>query len=73
MLVRLWRELHPNDPAQLQLSFRKAEKKEHSKGFLEEVSGKVLPLLALPSSQVPELIGALADSEESSIPRETRS
>jgi hypothetical protein len=61
MLVRLWRELHPNDPVQLQLTFRNAEKKEHSKGFLEEVSGKVLPLLALPNAQAPELIGTLAD------------
>jgi hypothetical protein len=28
MLVRLWRELHPNAPMQLQLSFRKADKTE---------------------------------------------
>jgi hypothetical protein len=72
MLVRLWRELHPNDPVQLQLTFRDAEKKENSKGFLEEVSEKVLPLLALPNAHAPELIGALADSEESSTTRETR-
>jgi hypothetical protein len=65
MRVRLWRELHPNAPMQLQLSFRNAEKKEKSKGFLEEVSGKVLPLLALPNAQAPELIGALADPAES--------
>jgi hypothetical protein len=65
MLVRLWRELHPNAPMQLQLSFRNAEKKENSKGFLEEVSGKVLPLLALPNAQASELIGALADSVDS--------
>jgi hypothetical protein len=62
MLLRLWRELHPNDPVQLQLSLRNAEKKEKSKAFLEEVSGKVLvlPLLALPDGQTPEC-GALAD------------
>jgi hypothetical protein len=60
MLVRLWRELHPNDPVQLQLTLRDAEKKENSQGFLEEISGKVLPLLALPDAQAPELIGALA-------------
>ena len=58
MLVRLWGELHPNDPVQLQLTFRDAEKKENSKGFLEEVSEKVLPLLALPNAHAPELIGA---------------
>jgi len=73
MLVRLWRELHPNDPVQLQFTFRDAEKKHKSKGFLEEVSGKVLPLFALPNVQAPELIGALADPEESSTTRETRS
>jgi hypothetical protein len=27
ILARLWRELHPNDPVQLQLTFRTAEKK----------------------------------------------
>ena len=66
MLVRLWRELHPNDPVQLQLTFRKAAKRKNSKAFLEEVSGKVLvlPLLALPDAQTPEF-GALADPEES--------
>ena len=65
MLVRLWRELHPNDPVQLQLTFRKAETRENSKGLLEEVSVKVLPLLALPDAHTPELIGALADPEKS--------
>jgi hypothetical protein len=30
MLVRLWRELHPNDPVQLQLTFRNVEKKNQS-------------------------------------------
>jgi hypothetical protein len=58
---------------QLQLTFRDAEKEEKSKGLLEEFSGKVLPLLALPNAQAPELIGALADPEESSTTRETRS
>ena len=65
MLVRLWRELHPNAPMQLQLTFRNAEKKEKSKGFLEEASVKVLPLLALADAHTPKLIGALADPEES--------
>jgi hypothetical protein len=44
MLVRLWRELHPNTPMQLQLTFGTTEKKEHSKGYPEEPSGKVAPL-----------------------------
>jgi hypothetical protein len=65
MLLRLWREFHPTDPMQLQLSFQNAEKKEKLKNVLEQVSGKVLPLLALPNTQAPELIGALADPEKS--------
>ncbi len=65
MLVRLWRELHPNAPMQLQLTLRNAEKKEKSKGFLEEASVKVLPLLALADAHTSELIGALGDPEES--------
>ena len=72
MLVRLWRELHPNAPMQLQLTFRNAEKKENSKGLFEEATGKMLPLLALPNAHAPELIAALADPEESSTTRETR-
>jgi hypothetical protein len=30
ILVRLWREVHPNAPMQLQLSFQDVEKKNHS-------------------------------------------
>jgi hypothetical protein len=63
--MRLWRELHPNDPVQLQLIFRNADKKEKSEGFVEEMTAKVQPLLALPDAHTPELIGALADQEES--------
>jgi hypothetical protein len=62
MLVRLWRELHPDAPMQLQLTFRGAEAKEHSKGGFEEVRGKVLPLLALRNAHASQLIGALADT-----------
>ena len=51
MLVRLWRELHPNAPMQLQLTFANTEKKEKSKGYLEEASGNVPPLLALPNAK----------------------
>jgi hypothetical protein len=65
MLVRLWRELHPNDPVQLQLTFRTAATSKNAKGFLEQVGVTVLPLLALPVARTPELIGALADPEES--------
>jgi hypothetical protein len=54
MLVRLWRELHPNAPMQLQLIFRDAEKKDDSRGFAEEAAGKGLPLLALPDAHTPE-------------------
>jgi len=61
MLVRLWRELHPKAPMH-QLTFRSVEKKDNPNGVVEEVSGKVLPLLALPNAQAPELIGALARS-----------
>ena len=35
------------------------------KGVLEEPSLAMLPLLALPDAHTPELIGALADPEES--------
>ena len=65
MLVRLWGELHPNDPVQLQMTFRQAGKKQNSKGFVEEVSVKVRPLLALPDPHPPELIAALVGLEES--------
>src|SRR5215831_16633997 len=40
MLVRLWRELHPNAPMQLQLSFRKADKTESSRALLKEPRGE---------------------------------
>jgi hypothetical protein len=65
MLARLWRELHPNDPVQLQLTFRNDLKKENSKVFLKTARLTVLPLLALPDAQTPELFGALADPEGS--------
>jgi hypothetical protein len=70
-LVRLWRELHPSAPMQLQLTFRNAEKKENSKGFLEKVSVKVLPLLVLADAHTSRLIGALAEPEESTSPDTT--
>jgi hypothetical protein len=78
MLVRLWRELHPNDPVQLQLTFRNERKKENSKGCLEEASLTLLPLLVARCSQA-ELIGSLRDSErienlcDSDTAHETRS
>ena len=36
MLARLWRELHPNAPIQLQLSFRNTDKMATSKALVEE-------------------------------------
>jgi len=78
MLVRLWRELHPNDPVQLQLTFRNERKKENSKGCLEEASLTLLLLLVARCSQA-ELIGSLRDSErienlcDSDTAHETRS
>jgi hypothetical protein len=55
----LWRELHPNAPMQLQLSFRNADETETSKALVREPSGKVLPLLAVPNAA--PLIATLAD------------
>ena len=77
MLVRLWRELHPNDPVQLQLTFRNPGTKANSKVFLKKASLTLLPLLALPDAHTPALIVALADPEKSrtrpDTTRETRS
>jgi hypothetical protein len=36
ILVRLWREVHPNAPMQLQLSFQDVEKKNHSGGIPDD-------------------------------------
>jgi hypothetical protein len=72
MLVRLWRELHPKTPMQLQLTFRNTEKEENSKVFVEDATGKLLPLFTLPSSHAPKLIGTLGDLEESSTTSELK-
>jgi hypothetical protein len=53
------------------IELRKAEKKDDSRCFVEEVSGKVLPLLALSNAHAPELIGVLNDPEESKTSPET--
>jgi hypothetical protein len=66
MLVRLWRELHPNDPMQLPLTFRNIEIKENSKGIVEDATKKLQSLFTLPSSHAPKLIGSLGDLQESS-------
>jgi hypothetical protein len=71
MLLRLWRELHPNHPVQLQLTFRNVGKRENSTSFLEEPSAKLLPLLALSDAHAPELIGAVGDPEESTTSPDT--
>jgi len=62
MLVRLWRELHPNDPVQLQLTFEEAEQRENAKGVLEEVNLKGPPLLALLMLTPSKLIDPLVDA-----------
>jgi hypothetical protein len=72
MPLRLWRELHPNAPMQLQLALRNAEKEGKSKALFKAPTGKVLPLLTWPNASAAGLIGALADAEESSTARETR-
>jgi hypothetical protein len=61
ILVRLWRELHPNAPMQLQLSFQDLEKTGTLKALLKEPSGEVLPLLTLPNASVAAFIGTLGD------------
>src|SRR6516164_7049679 len=57
MLMRLWRELHPNAPMQLQLTLGNTEKKENSRGYLEEASRNVPPLFGSAKCQAPQLIG----------------
>jgi hypothetical protein len=66
MLVRLWRELHPKTPMQLQLTLRNIEKEEKSKGLYEEATGWVLPLLTLPDAYAREPRRVIADPAESS-------
>ncbi len=55
------------------MAFGLVEKKDNSKGSLEQATGKVLPFLALPNAHAPELSGVLADLEESSTTSETQS
>jgi hypothetical protein len=69
VLARLWRELHPNAPMQLQLCFRNIGKKDNSKGLHEEATGKMLPLLILPDAHAREPSSLLADRTESSATR----
>jgi hypothetical protein len=72
MLGNLWRELHPNDPVQLQLTFRKARNQENSKCCGEGTSLTMLPLWCLPGTPAPALIGQVLDSFESAKAPETR-
>jgi hypothetical protein len=65
MLESLWRELHPNDPVQLQLTFRKARNRENSKGCGEGATLTMLPLWSLPDTPAPALIGHVLDSSGS--------
>jgi hypothetical protein len=48
-----------------QTDLSKTGKRENQKGFLEDMSVKVLTLLALPDARPAELIHALADPEQS--------
>jgi hypothetical protein len=68
-LARLWHELHPNAPIQLQLYFRNIGNKDNSKGSYEEATGKVLPLLTLPDAHERQPSRILADRTESSTTR----
>jgi hypothetical protein len=70
-LARLWRELHPHDPVQLQLTFRNAGKKESARPSLDTANLTVLPLLALSHAHLPEFIRVLADPEKLRTYRDT--
>jgi hypothetical protein len=65
ILVRLWRELHPNAPMQLQLSFQNMDKKCDSRGSFKEATGKTLLLSSLPDARTLELSGILDRRAES--------
>jgi hypothetical protein len=65
MLVRLWRELHPNAPIQLQLSFQNVDKKKNSRGSFKEATGKPLSFSSLPDARTLELSGILDHPAES--------
>jgi hypothetical protein len=70
-LARLWRELHPHDPVQLQLTFENAGKKESARPALDTANLTVVPLLALANAHMPEFIRALADPAELRTYRDT--
>ena len=65
MLVRLWRELHPNAPIQLQLSLQNVDKKKNSKASFKEATGKTLSFPSLPDARTLELSVILDHPAES--------
>jgi hypothetical protein len=65
ILVRLWRELHPNAPIQLQLSFQNVDKKNNSKGVFKEATKEMLLFSSLPNARALELSSILDHPAES--------
>jgi len=60
ILVRLWHELHPNAPIQVQLSFQNVDKKKNSRGLFKQTTGETLLFSSLPDARALELSGILA-------------
>ena len=67
ILVRLWHELHPNAPIQVQLSFQNVDKKKNSRGLFKQTTGETLSFSSLPDARALELSGILDHRPESNI------
>ena len=63
--MRLWRELHPNAPMQLQLSLQNVHKKNDSRDLFKEATGETLSFSSLPEARALELNGILDHRAES--------
>jgi class 3 adenylate cyclase len=68
ILVRLWHELHPNAPMQLQLSFQNVDKENNWRRLFKQTTGEILPFSSLPDARALELSGIL-DPRPNRIPR----